>query len=133
MQHRAWLILSLAAYFGLSTPLCTYVCLFEVGASETDSATRAHGSHGSHHSEEHHSDTARGDQPFDQEWDCDELDQSLLAKGDRPRPTPSFDWAAPVVFGRRIGPQIEKLLFTRLDQASLPPPDILLLKSTLLI
>ena len=131
MKRRAWLILSLAAYFGLSTPLCTYVCLIE--ASGSHSASPAQGSHGSHHFDDEPSDAPHDDRPLDHEWDCDEFDQGLLAKGETPRPTPSFAWTVPAVSPHRAFPQVARLSFEKPEQASLPPPDILLLKSTLLI
>jgi hypothetical protein len=131
MKHRAWLVLSLAAYFGLSTPLCTYVCLIEAGGTHTTTST--HGSHGSHHFNDEHSDAPRDDRPLDHEWDCDEISEGLLATVERPRPTPSFAWVVPVISRHRASPQIAKLPFAKPEQASLPPPDILLLKSTLLI
>ncbi len=131
MKHRAWLILSLAAYFGLITPLCTYVCFIE--ASGTHSAAPAQGSDGSHHFADEHSDPPHDDRPFDHEWDCDEFDQDLLAKGERPRPTPTFAWTVPTASRHRAFPQVARVSLEKPEQASLPPPDVLLLKSTLLI
>ena len=131
MKRRTWLILSLAAYFGLSTPLCTYACLFQ--ASETQTTASPHGSHGSHPFTEEHSNAPRDDLPFDHECDCDELARALLAKGETPKPTPSFAWAVPVTSPHLAPPRIAKLSFAKPEEASLPPPDILLLKSTLLI
>ena len=131
MKHRAWLVFFLAAYFGLSTPLCTYVCLIEAGG--THATTSTHGSHGRHHFNDEHSDAPRDDRPLDHEWDCDEISEGLLATGERLRPTPPFAWVVPVISRHCASPQIAKLPFAKSEQASLPPPDILLLKSTLLI
>ena len=131
MKHRAWLTLSLAASFGLSTPLCTYACLTQ--ASETQPTASPHASHGSHPFAEEHSNVPRDQRPFGHECDCDELARALLAKGETPKPAPSFDWTVPVASPRLAPPRIAKLSFAKPEEASLPRPDILLLKSTLLI
>ncbi len=131
MKRRARLILSLAAFFGLSSPLCTFACLTQ--ASETHTTASTHGSHGSHPFDEEHSNAPRDHLPSDHECDCDELAQALLAKGETPKPTPSFAWAVSVTPPHLAPPRIANLSFARPEEASLPPPDILLLKSTLLI
>ena len=131
MKRRAWLILSFGAYFGLSTPLCTYACLAQVGESHPTASP--HSSHGSHPFAEEHSNAPRDHLPFDHGCDCDELARALLAKGETPKPTPSFAWAVPVTPPHLAPQRIAKLSFAKPEEASLPPPDILLLKSTLLI
>ena len=131
MKNRAWLILSLAAFFGLSTPLCTYACLTQ--ASETHSTASTHGSHGSHPGDDERSKAPHDHLPFGEQCDCDELAQALLTKAETPKPALSFASIVSILPSRIAPPRIVKLSFAKHEQPSLPPPDILLLKSTLLI
>lgn len=133
MNRHAWIILSLAALFGLRAPLCVFACMDTGGSAPAE--TTAHDSgqsapcHGSGSSSPESPPS-----PVDHECDCDQT-QLVLTKGDAKRaadalelPTPSLAVVLPL---SPVDPSSSPRLWRRHE--ALPPPDVLLLKSTLLI
>jgi hypothetical protein len=133
MRRQGWLILTLAALFGLRAPLCMVACL------ETETVAPLAGTmqHPAEHASCHDAAPEPTEAPPASEHacDCDEIEQ-VVAKSDSRRavgiqPMP----AAPLpllsqVF--RVGAEVPAPLLAKRHQA-LPPADILLLKATLLL
>jgi hypothetical protein len=132
MNRYAWIVLSLAALVGLRAPLCTFAC------TEAASATVAT-------AEDHTGDDAPchggpsgvpEDSPStDRHCDCDQLPVVLTA-GDTTKAGVVLNAASvPAVAVATI--EVPSLAGDRSSLRShhrrLPPPDLLLLKSTLLI
>ena len=132
MNRHAWVILALAAFFGLRTPLCLVACM-EAGAP-APVASLAHDSgegapcHGSGTS------APESPAPRDHECDCDRfrahltkdtIHQPCLSPGVSVPPLAAAESSAPGT--ATPSPRLWR------RHRPLPPPDILLLNSTLLI
>jgi len=132
MKRNTWIIVSLAALFGLRAPLCVFACM---DAASTAYVTPM---------EQHQGETApchgpgstypQSPAPIDHECDCDRT-QVVLSKGDPKNASGALEVPSPplaVVWAAAPGYQSSSAWLWRRHQ-SLPPPDILLLKSTLLL
>lgn len=132
MKRHAWLIVAFAALFGLRAPLCAWACLASDSPTPLASA-------------EHHSESpspCHGTTPAtpedvpasEHECDCDSF-QTLLTKGDTSKAFRSFEVSAPpvAVVSSLIPQAVETSPGLWKRHRSLPPPNIFLLNSTLLI
>jgi hypothetical protein len=131
MNLRALLIATLAAFFGLGTPLCAFFCLSENAdepaavASHTEGSAPCHGS----------APEAPGEAPArDSECDCGS-ERMILTKSESAQVQIAVDIAASFPTpGSAFHPRPERSLARMwLGTQHLPPPDLLLLKSTLLL
>ena len=131
VKRRNWLIATLAALFVLQTPLCALACLPNAAADEA--SAEAH--HGSSCHEEAPSPRPSSE-PRDAHGDCGCGDSytAVLASADQ---TFSNVQTSPVIATKELEVPLNAIfsrtIEVRLSEADLPPPDILLLKSTLLI
>jgi hypothetical protein len=131
MNPRASLILSLAALLGLSAPLCAYACLdartAESVVADVQHSEQAPPCHGGAPASSEEAPAG------EHECGCDDL-QVVLTKSDSGKALDSLevDATTPLRVSFRVLPLQTRpaRLWTR---RALPPPDILLLKSTLLI
>jgi hypothetical protein len=131
VKRRNWLIATLAALFVLQTPLCVLAC--QLNAAPDEAGAEAH--HASSCHEEAPSPRSSSE-PRDAHGDCGCGDSytAVLASADQ---TVSNVQSSPVLPPTALEVPLNAV-FSRttkvqLCEADLPPPDILLLKSTLLI
>ena len=132
MKRRAVLVLSFAALFGLTGPLCVFACI-EGSSGEPVAASPQHSGeappcHGS-------APVSSPEAPAgDHECGCDDL-RVVLTKAESSKATGSLAVVvqAPLQFSFPVRPAVPAPARHWKRQAGLPPPDVLLLKSTLLI
>ena len=131
VKRRNRLIATLAALFVLQAPLCVLACLS--GGAPDESAVAAHHDSPPCHEQAPTSEPA---EPSDSHDDCGCGDsyEAVLATADQ---TFSNVQNSPVLPPTTHRAPVNAVFSTttrvRLNEADLPPPDILLLKSTLLI
>jgi hypothetical protein len=131
VKRRNWLIATLAALFVLQTPLCVLAC--QLNAAPDEAGAEAH--HASSCHEEAPSPRSSSE-PRDAHGDCGCGDSytAVLASADQ---TFSNVQTSPVIATKELEVPLNAIfsrtIEVRLSEADLPPPDILLLKSTLLI
>ncbi len=130
MRRHAWLIVAFAALFGLRAPLCAYACL-ESGPPQ-ELATAAEPEHSPCHGGS--TDTPTAPESSDHECDCDRI-QLIVQQGDAKKAFESYEIPMPPLAVASLSlpdvSQAPTALWRRHD--ALPPPDILLLHSTLLL
>lgn len=127
MIRSAWLILSVAALFGLQGPLCALACVEQAATPTAMAAEHA---------------PCHGDQPTppadpgstDHECKCDHF-QLVLSNADAHKvvdlvKAPALELAIATIHTPTYAPSVTALSERH---RRLPPPDILLLKSSLLI
>jgi len=128
MTRRIWLIATMAALFGLQAPLCAFACV-ELSAIERDVAEAAMPCH-------KQSSEARSPGDTGSKEDCSSCDQATYeALASAPElNVPALQLAVAATPTRAepvdASPRVAELAAVSTD---LPPPDILLLKSTLLV
>ena len=131
MNRRALLVISLAALFGLGLPLCAFACQNDgsaarIASSEhpSEEAAACHG--GAPNSPE--------EAPGDTGCDCDGF-QALLSKAESSEIHRFVDAADVASAAASLLVPASEIACTRSwrGQQDLPPPDVLLLKSTLIL
>ena len=142
VKRRNWLIAILAALFVLQAPLCVLACL--TNATQDESTAEAlHASPPPCHEQAPHTQaphtqapTSAPDKPADTHNDCGCEDSftAVLASADK---TFANVQTSQVIATKALEDPfcavLRSTIDVRLSEADLPPPDILLLKSTLLI
>ena len=127
MRQRSWLVAAVAALFALQTPLCALGCL------DFPSPTVAHTSQADPPC---HSDTSHPTPPEspDSHDDCGcQLEpDAVVSSGDAPISVVGLAQPTGEAFPGRL-PSRTRFAFSVPGEGDLPPPDILLLKATLLI
>ena len=142
VKRRNWLIAILAALFVLQAPLCVLACL--TNATQDESTAEAlHASPPPCHEQAPHTQaphtqapTSAPDKPADTHNDCGCEDSftAVLASSDKTFPNVQTSQViATKALEDPVGAVFRSTIDVRLSEADLPPPDILLLKSTLLI
>ena len=143
VKRRFWLILTMAILFGIEAPICAIACVTGADGASVSVSPLAADSRSSHHVEsschESRGDSTPGDSPSsDQDCGCDFTVEGLLSTSPNVAATLAASWMSPNGLVASIS-SIDGLgLATSEDaraayQPGVPPPDILLLKSTLLI
>ncbi|GEM_PF-2240741 len=137
VKRRNWLIATLAALFVLQTPLCVLACLTNAAQDESTAET-LHASPPPCHEQAPHTQTPTSapDKPADTHNDCGCEDSftAVLASADKTFANVQTSQAiATKALEDPVGAVLRSTIDVRLSEADLPPPDILLLKSTLLI
>ena len=147
VKRRNWLIAIFAALFVLQAPLCVLACL--TNATQDESTAEAlHASPPPCHEQAPHTQTphtqaphtqaptSAPDKPADTHNDCGCEDSftAVLASSDKTFPNVQTSQViATKALEDPVGAVFRSTIDFRLSEADLPPPDILLLKSTLLI
>jgi hypothetical protein len=142
VKRRNWLIAILAALFVLQAPLCVLACL--TNATQDESTAEAlHASPPPCHEQAPHTQaphtqapTSAPDKPADTHNDCGCEDSftAVLASADKTfTNVQTSQVIATKALEDPVGAVLRSTIDVRLSEADLPPPDILLLKSTLLI
>jgi hypothetical protein len=142
VKRRNWLIAILAALFVLQAPLCVLACL--TNATQDESTAEAlHASPPPCHEQAPHTQaphtqapTSAPDKPADTHNDCGCEDSftAVLASADKTfTNVQTSQVIATKALEDPVGAALRSTIDVRLSEADLPPPDILLLKSTLLI
>ena len=142
VKRRNWLIATLAALFVLQAPLCVLACL--TNATQDESTAEAlHASPPPCHEQAPHTQaphtqapTSAPDKPADTHNDCGCEDSftAVLASADKTfTNVQTSQVIATKALEDPVGAVLRSTIDVRLSEADLPPPDILLLKSTLLI
>lgn len=132
VKRRTWLIATLTALFVLQTPLCALACLPSPAPAE--SPAEAHHASPPCHEQ---TPTTAPTEPDDAHNDCgcEDVDRAVLASA--ADQTFSQVQSTPVLPARELRLSLiaafNRMAGLQLNEANLPPPDILLLKSTLLI
>ncbi len=132
MKRRNQLIATLAAFFVLQAPLCVFACL--QNAAPDESTTEAH--HTSPPCHEEAPSPGSSSEPGNAHEDCGCGDSytAVLASADQTFSTvQSSPVLPPTALEVPLNAVLSRTTKVRLREADLPPPDILLLKSTLLI
>ena len=147
VKRRNWLIAILAALFVLQAPLCVLACLTNAAQDES-TAEALHASPPPCHEQAPHTQTphtqaphtqaptSAPDKPADTHNDCGCEDSftAVLASSDKTFPNVQTSQViATKALEDPVGAVFRSTIDVRLSEADLPPPDILLLKSTLLI
>ena len=137
VKRRNWLIATLAALFVLQAPLCVLACLTNAAQDESTAET-LHASPPPCHEQAPHTQTPTPapNKPADTHNDCGCEDSftAVLASADK-----TFEnvQTSQVIATKALEDPfcavLRSTIDVRLSEADLPPPDILLLKSTLLI
>lgn len=131
VKRRNGLIATLAALFVLQVPLCALACL--PNAASAEPTTEAHHDSAPCHEQAGASAPA---EPVDAHDDCGCGDSYTAVLGNVDQ-TFSNVQSSPVIQTKALDEPLDvvfsRTLRVRLSEADLPPPDILLLKSTLLI
>ena len=129
MKRHAWLVLSVAALFLVKAPLCTVACA--EASSEPRVAQHAQNAHEAMPC--HGASPAVPDEPSRADHECD-CDLVRVAKPNNAPPT-AASWAAPALVEFHFAQPSHQAVswFFASRQHSIPPPDVLLLKSSLLI
>ena len=137
VKRRNWLIAILAALFVLQAPLCVLACL--TNATQDESTAEAlHASPPPCHEQAPHTQTPTPapNKPADTHNDCGCEDSftAVLASADKTfTNVQTSQVIATKALEDPVGAVLRSTIDVRLSEADLPPPDILLLKSTLLI
>ncbi len=133
MAARTWLILSVAVLVGTQGPLCAFACLASTGPAEAVIEVSHHGPeeapcHGTEPV------SSRSPDPGQHECCCDEL-RGVLSKGDGHKALTVVEapGTLPTLSAVESHPARAPALHLPDEYRNLPPPDILLLKSTLLL
>ena len=137
VKRRNWLIATLAALFVLQAPLCVLACLTNAAQDESTAET-LHASPPPCHEQAPHTQTPTPapNKPADTHNDCGCEDSftAVLASADK---TFANVQTSQVIATKALADPfcavLRSTIDVRLSEADLPPPDILLLKSTLLI
>lgn len=137
VKRRNWLIATLAALFVLQAPLCVLACLTNAAQDESTAET-LHASPPPCHEQAPHTQTPTPapNKPADTHNDCGCEDSftAVLASADK---TFANVQTSQVIATKALEDPfcavLRSTIDVRLSEADLPPPDILLLKSTLLI
>jgi hypothetical protein len=147
VKRRNWLIAILAALFVLQAPLCVLACLTNAAQDES-TAEALHASPPPCHEQAPHTQaphtqaphtqapTSAPDKPADTHNDCGCEDSftAVLASADKTfTNVQTSQVIATKALEDPVGAVLRSTIDVRLSEADLPPPDILLLKSTLLI
>ena len=137
VKRRNWLIATLAALFVLQAPLCVLACLTNAAQDESTAET-LHASPPPCHEQAPHTQTPTPapNKPADTHNDCGCEDSftAVLASADKTFPNVQTSQViATKALEDPVGAVLRSTIDVRLSEADLPPPDILLLKSTLLI
>jgi hypothetical protein len=137
VKRRNWLIATLAALFVLQDPLCVLACLTNAAQDESTAET-LHASPPPCHEQAPHTQTPTPapNKPADTHNDCGCEDSftAVLASSDKTFPNVQTSQViATKALEDPVGAVFRSTIDVRLSEADLPPPDILLLKSTLLI
>ena len=142
VKRRNWLIAILAALFVLQAPLCVLACLTNAAQDES-TAEALHASPPPCHEQAPHTQaphtqapTSAPDKPADTHNDCGCEDSftAVLASADKTfANVQTSQVIATKALEDPVGAVLRSTIDVRLSEADLPPPDILLLKSTLLI
>ena len=137
VKRRNWLIATLAALFLLQAPLCVLACLTNAAADDS-TAEALHASQPSCHEQAPHTQTPTPapDKPADSHNDCacEDSFTAVLASADKTfANVQTSQVIATKALEEPFGAVFLSTIDIRLSEADLPPPDILLLKSTLLI
>ena len=127
LRPRIWLMATVAAIFALQAPLCALACL------DSSVAAGAAAQEAEHPCHEQSRGSTPADTPTSHEGSgCDLGCEALLVGSDTPSNLPTLAVVTPTASAEAFysglisAPAVPK-------EADLPPPDILLLKSTLLI
>ena len=137
VKRRNWLIAILAALFVLQAPLCVLACLTNAAQDESTAET-LHASPPPCHEQAPHTQTPTPapNKPADTHNDCGCEDSftAVLASADKTfTNVQTSQVIATKALEDPVGAVLRSTIDVRLSEADLPPPDILLLKSTLLI
>ena len=147
VKRRNWLIAILAALFVLQAPLCVLACLTNAAQDES-TAEALHASPPPCHEQAPHTQTphtqaphtqaptSAPDKPADTHNDCGCEDSftAVLASSDKTFPNVQTSQViATKALEDPFCAVLRSTIDVRLSETDLPPPDILLLKSTLLI
>ena len=137
VKRRNWLIATLAALFVLQAPLCVLACLTNAAQDESTAET-LHASPPPCHEQAPHTQapTPAPNKPADTHNDCGCEDSftAVLASADKTfANVQTSQVIATKALEDPVGAVLRSTIDVRLSEADLPPPDILLLKSTLLI
>ena len=137
VKRRNWLIATLAALFVLQAPLCVLACLTNAAQDESTAET-LHASPPPCHEQAPHTQTPTPapNKPADTHNDCGCEDSftAVLASADKTfANVQTSQVIATKALEDPVGAVLRSTIDVRLSEADLPPPDILLLKSTLLI
>jgi hypothetical protein len=126
-RQRVWLIATVAAFFALHAPLCAFACLESPAAAQTAAQEAEHPCH-----EQRPASTPADAPTSHEDGSCALACEALLPSSDTPTnlsalailplSAPSAACYSGLVFAQAVP-----------RDADLPPPDILLLNSTLLI
>ncbi len=134
VQLHSWTISAFAVLFALQAPVCAVACLSAANDSSprvaapqqpVDSAP-CHGSE---------TDSQPGDPPAypnDGDCNCETLEQAVWAKAETAAP-PLLSVPVQVAHASGCSLQPHRLVLTLPGEQQLPPRDLLLLKSTLLV
>lgn len=132
MKQRSWLIAIVAAVFVLQAPLCVFACI----PGSTSNAEMADGQPSPSCHEPAPSSSETPDDPAESHDDCscDASYRAILASPEQSYSNVQTVVALPprVLDTRRVG-HVTRASIVWPSETDLPPPDILLLKSTLLI
>ena len=132
MKRHAWLIVAFAALFGLRAPICAWACLAADSPAPLAAAEHPAQSQSPCHGTP---PAAPADVPAsDHQCECDSF-QLVLTKGDATKALHSLEVSAPplAVLSSSVLLAVEPSPRLWKRDRSLPPPNILLLNSTLLI
>ena len=137
VKRRNWLIATLAALFVLQAPLCVLACLTNAAQDESTAET-LHASPPPCHEQAPRTQTPTSapDKPADTHNDCgcEHSFTAVLASADKTfANVQTSQVIATKALEDPVGAVLRSTIDVRLSEADLPPPDILLLKSTLLI
>jgi hypothetical protein len=129
MTRRVLLIATTAILFGLQAPLCALACI----DSSADASPASVADASEHPCHEESSDSPQPGAPSHEDCGCELAYEAVLPGAqDTGSTTPTWALAPPSMHSRVADiPRYVPLLVTKLTD--LPPPDFLLLKSTLLI
>ena len=131
MRRRNWLIATATALFVLQAPLCALACLPVTGSQDTASAE-----HGDGPCHEQAPDST-SDEPTNSHEDCGcEAAYTALVKSPDQSPLNATSYSAALLTTRIEGPLragAHWVAPAQQKEEDLPPPDVLLLKTTLLI
>jgi len=141
VKRRIWLIATVTALFVLQAPFCALACMPDSSsanpeAAATQSEMPCHGSASNTSPTSPKGIPTGSHNERERECGCeDSLSAALLSnldfKNSNVAETPAI--VSPALSSVALAPQIERSLRAQPGMADLPPPDILLLKSTYLI
>lgn len=125
MKRRTWLIATVVALFGLQAPICALACLQGPAAAQVAASSEMPPCH------DRGSESSPGEAPVSDDDCCAFADEAAVFDASTPVEIASVAVTPRNTLWQPVSRAAVAQTVSR--SASLPPPDILLLKSTLII